>query len=103
MAEDRAKLSAAERNALPDSAFAYIDEKGERHFPIHDKAHVIAALRLGPRSPMWGKAKGKIMAAAKKHGVGQESGSDSGRSLESLTPEVRYVQSAPELRGGNDG
>jgi uncharacterized protein len=96
MTEDRAKLSTGARKALPDSAFAYIDEKGERHFPIHDRAHVIAALRLGPRSPMWSKAKGKVMAAAKKLGVGADS--DDGRSLESLFPEVRFIESTPELR-----
>lgn len=70
--EDRAKLSTKARKALPDSAFAYIDSKGDRHFPIHDKAHVIAALRLGPRSPLWPKVKAKVLAAAKKFGVGTE-------------------------------
>jgi HK97 family phage prohead protease len=95
-----AKLSSAERDALPDSAFAYIDEKGERHFPIHNKAHVVAALRLGPRSPMWSKAKGKVMAAAKKYGVGA---SDTDRSLESLYPEVRFISDKPELRQAEDG
>jgi uncharacterized protein len=102
MAEDRALLSTAARKALPDSAFAYIDEKGERHFPIHDKAHVIAALRLGPRSPMWSKAKGKVMAAAKKYGVGQDS-EDSGRSLEALFPEVRFIADRPEVRSAAEG
>ena len=100
MSEDRAKLSAGARNALPDSAFAYIDAKGERHFPIHDKAHVVAALRLGPRSPLWGKVKGKVMAAAKKFGVGSSDG-ESGRSLESLAPEVRYIQDQPEVRSAD--
>jgi HK97 family phage prohead protease len=95
-----ALLSAAARKALPDSAYAYIDPQGGRHFPIHDKAHVIAALRLGPRSPMWAKAKGKVMAAAKKFGVGAESDSksDTGRSLESLYPEIRFYPDKVELR-----
>jgi|ERR1700722_4985747 len=103
MSEDRAKLSSTARKSLPDSAFAYIDEKGERHFPIHDRAHVIAALRLGPRSPMWSKAKGKVMSAAKKYGVGSDS--DSGRSLESMLPEVRFIADRPEIRaaGEEDG
>jgi HK97 family phage prohead protease len=91
-----ATLSAADRKSLPDSAYAYIDPKGVRHFPIHDKAHVIAALRLGPRSPMWAKAKGKVMAAAKKFGVGTES--DTGRSLESLYPEIRFYPDKLEFR-----
>jgi class 3 adenylate cyclase len=39
-----AKLSAAERAALPDAAFAYIDSKGDRRLPIHDEAHARNAL-----------------------------------------------------------
>jgi uncharacterized protein len=101
MSEDRAALDAKARNALPDSAFAYIDEKGQRHFPIHDKEHVQKALQLGPRSPMWAKAKGKVMAAAKKYGV--HPGGDSGRSLEALVPEVRYITDKPELRSAGEG
>jgi uncharacterized protein len=95
-----ATLSAADRKSLPDSAYAYIDPQGGRHFPIHDKAHVIAALRLGPRSPMWAKAKGKVMAAAKKFGVGTES--DTGRSLESLYPEIRFYPDKLEMRTVED-
>src|ERR1700733_15196216 len=95
-----ATLSAAARKSLPDSAYAYIDPKGVRHFPIHDKAHVIAALRLGPRSPMWAKAKGKVMAAARKFGVGTDS--DTGRSLESLYPEIRFYPDKVELRSVGD-
>jgi hypothetical protein len=54
-----ARLSARARKALPDSAFAGgIDKrvgKGSakrRRFPVHDKAHATAALRL------LGRAKG---------------------------------------------
>jgi class 3 adenylate cyclase len=39
-----AQLSAAERNKLPDRAFAYIDSKGRRRLPIADAAHVRNAL-----------------------------------------------------------
>jgi class 3 adenylate cyclase len=39
-----ADLSAKERAALPDSAFAYIDSAGRRRLPIHDEAHVRNAL-----------------------------------------------------------
>lgn len=52
-----ARLSAAQRKRLPDSAFAGgIDRrKGKgnakrRRFPVHDKAHARAALRLLPRA-----------------------------------------------------
>ena len=40
----KAKLKAADRKALPDSDFAYIDSKGGRHLPIPDEDHVRAAL-----------------------------------------------------------
>ena len=83
MADDaqRAQMSAAEINDLPDSAFAYIepggskDEQGKttprslRHFPIHDEAHVRNALSRAPQSPFGDKAMPKIRAAAKKMGI----------------------------------
>jgi len=39
-----ARLSAAERAALPDRAFAYVDARGRRRLPIFDAAHVRNAL-----------------------------------------------------------
>jgi class 3 adenylate cyclase len=39
-----ARLDAAERARLPDSAFAYIDGRGRRRLPIHDADHVRNAL-----------------------------------------------------------
>jgi class 3 adenylate cyclase len=39
-----ARLGAAERARLPDSAFAYIDGRGHRRLPIHDADHVRNAL-----------------------------------------------------------
>jgi class 3 adenylate cyclase len=39
-----ARLGAAERARLPDSAFAYIDGRGRRRLPIHDADHVRNAL-----------------------------------------------------------
>ena len=42
--ETKAILTAAERNELSDSDFAYIDSEGGRHLPIHDEAHVRNAL-----------------------------------------------------------
>jgi HK97 family phage prohead protease len=105
-----AKLSSGARGDLPDSAFAYVEPghavNGKtpdkyRHYPIHDKAHVTAALRLR-NSPFWDKAKGKVMAAAKKHGIQHDESSGTGRSLESLFPEVRFIQDKPELRAAED-
>jgi class 3 adenylate cyclase len=39
-----ARLTAAERAALPDRAFAYVDARGRRRLPIVDAAHVRNAL-----------------------------------------------------------
>lgn len=77
----KAKLSSAEQNDLPDSAFAHIESGGEkdesgkttprskRHFPVHDEAHVRNALARAPQSPFGDKAMPKIKAAAKKFGI----------------------------------
>jgi class 3 adenylate cyclase len=39
-----ARLTASERAALPDRAFAYVDSRGNRRLPISDAAHVRNAL-----------------------------------------------------------
>jgi HK97 family phage prohead protease len=79
--EDRAAMSTADINDLPDDAFAYIepggtkDESGKttprslRHFPIHDAAHVRNALARLSTSPFGDKAKVKVVAAAHKFGI----------------------------------
>jgi class 3 adenylate cyclase len=38
------RLKTRKRARLPDSAFAYVDSRGRRRLPIHDKAHVRNAL-----------------------------------------------------------
>lgn len=78
---DRAQMTAASTNDLPDSAFAYIEPGGskdadgkttprsKRHFPVQDEAHVRNALSRAPQSPFGDKAMPKIIAAAKKYGI----------------------------------
>jgi class 3 adenylate cyclase len=39
-----ARLRSKKRDRLPDRAFAYVDARGRRRLPIHDKAHVKNAL-----------------------------------------------------------
>src|SRR5919202_9713 len=67
-------LSARERAQLPDSAFAYIDSRGQRRLPIHDAAHVRNALARfsqvgfedeGARD----RARIRLLRAAQKHGI----------------------------------
>ena len=67
-----ASLSAKERRALPDSAFAYIDSQGNRRLPINDAAHVRAALsRFGQVAfeddDARDRARSRLLRAAKKH------------------------------------
>ncbi len=71
---EKAKLKAKERNAIPDSEFAYIDSKGGRHLPIEDAAHVRNALARFNQthfesSSARSKAKAKIDAKAKSLGI----------------------------------
>jgi class 3 adenylate cyclase len=69
-----ARLGAKERAQLPDSAFAYIDSRGQRRLPIHDAAHVRNALARfsqvgfedeGARD----RARIRLLRAAQKHGI----------------------------------
>jgi class 3 adenylate cyclase len=67
-------LSAKERAQLPDSAFAYIDSRGERRLPIHDASHVRNALaRFGlvafEDAAARARARARLLRAAKKHGI----------------------------------
>jgi class 3 adenylate cyclase len=69
-----AKLTARERAALPDSAFAYIDATGARRLPINDEAHVRNALARFDRVA-WesdearDRARAKLLQAAKRFGI----------------------------------
>lgn len=67
------EMSAATRNALPDSDFLYIDPKGGRHFPVHDAKHVRLAIQMMSRSKLSPEIKAKMRAKLKrlasKHGI----------------------------------
>jgi class 3 adenylate cyclase len=69
-----ARLSARERAALPDRAFAYIDSTGQRRLPINDAAHVRAALGRFDRVRFESEAardaaRQRLLNAAKRHGI----------------------------------
>jgi hypothetical protein len=78
---EKAEMSTADIDDLPDDAFAYVEPGGEkddegkttprslRHFPINDEAHVRNALARAPQSPFGDKAMPKIRAEAKKLGI----------------------------------
>src|SRR5918999_4018877 len=68
------RLKGSKRARLPDRAFAYVDARGRRRLPIHDKAHVRNALARfnqvdfendGARE----RARRRLLNAAKKYGI----------------------------------
>lgn len=69
-----AELDTADRNRLRRSQFAYVDSNGEGHLPIPDESHVRNAIARFNQTAFESvaekeKARKKILAAAKKHGI----------------------------------
>jgi class 3 adenylate cyclase len=69
-----ATLSARERAALPDRAFAYIDSQGKRRLPIHDAAHARNALSRFNQvhfedDAARDRARVRLLRAAQKFGI----------------------------------
>ncbi len=69
-----AKLTAKQRDRLPDDKFAYITEDGERKLPVNDEGHVRAAASYFIKTEFESgeakrKAAKKVVAAAEKQGV----------------------------------
>jgi hypothetical protein len=72
-----AKLTAAQRKKLPDSAFC----GPNRSFPAHDKAHVLAGLRLLGRAKLSPAQKARVRACLlrKARALGMKTGQDDDR------------------------
>jgi class 3 adenylate cyclase len=69
-----ALLGAKARRHLPDTAFAYVDSKGQRRLPIHDESHVRNALARFNQVRFEDdrareRARRRLLAAAKRHGI----------------------------------
>lgn len=69
-----AELTTRQRDRLDDSDFAYVDSDGEGHLPINDESHVRNAMARFNQTEFESKAakeraRRKIVAAAKKHGI----------------------------------
>lgn len=115
-AELRAQMSTSSINDLPDSDFAYIEPGGSkdssgkttprslRHFPIHDAAHVRAALARIAQGAQFGKeALPKVKAAAEKLGIQVNDGRSYGYEMKegatmAAAVERRYTLVPVELR-----
>lgn len=92
-----ARLSARERAALPDRAFAYVASTGQRRLPIHDEAHVRAALGRFDRvrfetDEARDLARQRLLNAAKRHGI---------MPVGFITSQLRGERSRPDLPTGN--
>ena len=69
-----ATLDQQKRARLPDSAFAYVDSKGNRRLPINDESHVRNALARFNQTRFEDeaardRARKRLLAAAKKYGI----------------------------------
>lgn len=69
-----ARLTTTQRARLPDSAFAYVDSKGQRRLPIHDEPHVRNALARFERVAFEDdaareRARKRLLNAAKRFGI----------------------------------
>src|SRR5437667_980047 len=68
------RLKTSKRSRLPDRAFAYIDSRGRRRLPVHDKAHVRNALARFSQVAFEDeaareRARTRLLNAAKKYGI----------------------------------
>jgi hypothetical protein len=69
-----AQLTTKQRDRLKKSDFAYVDEAGGEHLPIHDEAHVRNAIARFNQTHFESErakaaARRKILAAARKHDI----------------------------------
>jgi hypothetical protein len=76
-----ATLDTEDRNQLKDSSFAWVDDRGERHLPINDEAHIRNAIARFSQTEFdepgaKSAAARKILAAAKEHGIDVDKNDD---------------------------
>jgi class 3 adenylate cyclase len=68
------RLKSGKRGRLPDRAFAYVDSRGQRRLPVHDKVHVRNALARFKQVAFENdaareRARTRLLNAAKKYGI----------------------------------
>jgi hypothetical protein len=68
------RLTSGERQELPSSDFAYVDQSGGRHLPIENAEHVRDAMSRWPRTYFEScaaqeEARQRILAAAERFGI----------------------------------
>ena len=96
-----AELDTKDREKLRSSQFAYVDREGGEHLPINDASHVRNAMARFGQTEFESKAakeraRKKIVAAARKHGIEVSEDSDVAKPATSL----RATSTKAGPRGG---
>ncbi len=81
-----ATMDAKDRDRLRNAQFAYVDKDGGEHLPINDEEHVRNAMARFNQTTFESKAakeraRKKILAAAKRHGIEVSDDSNVARSV----------------------
>ncbi len=85
------QLDAKQRDRLKKSDFAYVDEEGEGHLPIHDESHARNAIARFNQTEFESveakeKARKKILSAARKFGIDVSEDSNVAKPARDLKP-----------------
>ncbi len=96
-----ATLTETGRKHIASKNFAYIDKEGGEHLPIHDEEHVRNAIARFNQTAFENveakeKARRKILAAAKRHGIEVSPDDEVSKRAVGIAP----VRTKRGLRGG---
>ena len=96
-----AQLTEIGRKHIARKNFAYVDKAGGEHLPIHDEEHVRNAIARFNQTAFESveakeKARRKVLAAAKRHGVEVSDDAEVAKRAESL----KRVRTKTGMRGG---
>jgi hypothetical protein len=96
-----AQLTETGRKHIARKNFAYVDEEGGEHLPIHDADHARNAIARFNQTSFESieakeKARRKILAAAKRHGIEVAKDAEVAKRADSL----KRVRTKRGMRGG---
>ncbi len=96
-----AQLTETGRKHIARKNFAYVDKAGGEHLPIHDEEHVRNAVARFNQTAFESvdakeKARRKVLAAAKRHGVEVSDDAEVAKRAKSL----KRVRTKTGMRGG---
>jgi hypothetical protein len=96
-----AQLTETGRSHVARKSFAYVDREGGEHLPIHDADHVRNAIARFNQTAFESieakeKARRKILAAAKRHGILVAKDDEVAKRADSL----KRVRTERGMRGG---